>query len=118
MENSWDTSPSITSALNRATVYGTEYNTGDYVVVGVCSTFSWPIFGQIESIESSENHCRFTCRVVESVFNAHYHAYEVQFLTERTALIDHNALLYSLPATMVVSRNGLVFLCIRHLVLE
>ena len=108
----------IATSNNRVSVYGTTYVVGDYIVLGVCPDYSWPVFGRILEISVANSNCAFKCKAVISSFSAHYHAYEVQHETQDIVNIDQSRLPYKLPVTMVTTVNGLIFLCIRHLVME
>jgi hypothetical protein len=96
---------------------GTDYRVGDYLVVEVNDTLTQPVFGKIKSMLPDGSTYQFTCAVVETFFCSHYHAYQVTHETEEIITVKQNILPYLSPASLVHTDNGLIFLCIRHVVL-
>lgn len=95
-------------------IQGTEYRVGDYLVTGICNDYGQPIFGKVQRVELIDCSYHFVCLVLDSIFNTHYHAFEILHQTDIIVRIAHNHLPYHLPASAVLTDNGLNFLCVRH----
>lgn len=108
----------ITTTSKGVSVLGTEYQVGDYIVVGLCDNFGFPVFGKVQSMEVLGESLVFKCALADTWFNPHYHAHELVHQTEKTVLITSCQLLYHLPASFLTTDSGLHFLCIRHNVIK
>lgn len=116
--DSKDEAHKITPTSKGVSVLGTEYQMGDYIVVGVCDNFGFPVFGKVQSMNVQGESLVFKCAVTDTRFNPHYHAHEVIHQTDKTVLITSCQLLYHLPASFLTTDSGLHFLCIRHHVIK
>ena len=96
---------------------GTEYRVGYYVVVSVSQTLGQPLFGRIKEIRGKNEATVFAYVSVDTVFNSHYHAYQVMYETENDDVVAQHLLPYILPASLIHTENGLLFLCLRHMVI-
>ena len=96
------------------TINGTKYVLGDTVVVGMCPDFGQPLFGKVVSFITGVENVKFTCQVYQCDFNSHYHANEVDYITDNTCKVSHSDLLYELPVSMVKSQFSGDFICLRY----
>lgn len=94
-------------------VRGTTYLIGDTLVVDICKNFGLPVFGKVDKLKIVSNDVIFECRILETIFNAHYHAHETMYMTNDRCFIKQSNLPYYLPASVVKSSFSGDFICIR-----
>ena len=107
----------IVKNKHGVTILGTEYRVVDYLAVGVDEALGQPVFGKVKSMECRGDSYQFTCCIADTVFTSHYHAYEVMYLSDEQTVVKHSELPYHLPASLVQTENGHIFLCVRHMIL-
>lgn len=98
-------------------VKGTKYFVEDVLVVGVSETYGQPEFGKITNINPVNADCSFRYRKFQVAFHHHFHAYEIDHLTDESANVKQSSLKYILPASQIGSISTGDFLCIRHAVM-
>lgn len=96
-------------------VCGTEYGIGDVIVTDVCELYGGPVFGKILSIDN--NRKSFRCQTYESYFDAHYHSWEIDCLSEENVSVEQTNLIYKPTASLVRLPTGRSYLSIRHSVI-
>ena len=88
---------------------------GDVIVVGTCEVTGEPIFGLVDSL--TENGAAYLCRLYETSFDAHYHAYRVSFIDKALVIVPADILVYKLPVGRVRNKLNVQYLCLRHTVI-
>lgn len=91
--------------------------TGSVVVIQICPDYGIPVFGKVMDIESGIDRTMLTCKLFKVSLDPHYHAYEVEYLSDNVKCAQLECLPYYLPVTMATNETGSSFLCIRNTVI-
>lgn len=87
---------------------------GDTIAVDVCPVTGEPIFAVVDKRPESKT---YICRLFETVFDNHYHAYRVQYVSTNQGVLRTNKLPYRLPVSRVRTHLNIQFIVLRHAVI-
>lgn len=83
---------------------GTKYLVGDFLVVDICAAYCQPVFGKIVNINNETQSTNFKCQKFQTHFDSKYHAHVIDHIMPDFVNIEHRALKYVHPVTLVETK--------------